>query len=117
MFGGNDKAKVKEIAEKVYSTSIDFHNEINTGNKLLTKAPYTIKGYGNEVKYIMKNLNIPYSENDASSQDEYFNYVADSKRDSSKINFVINCPGVNEAITSLPRAFSETLSIKSFATL
>ena len=75
----------KEIAEKVYSTSIDFHKEINTEKKLLTHVPSTIKGNAQEVKYVMNKLQLPYNANE---EEDNFGYVLDSRRDSSKINLV-----------------------------
>ncbi len=72
----------KEIAEKVYSTSVDFHQEINTEKKLLTSVPKTIKGTAQELKYVMNKLNVPFRSDD---NDEDFSYVYNSARDSSKI--------------------------------
>lgn len=83
-YGGKVAGPVfKEIAEKVYSTSIDFHQEINTGKKILTHVPTTIKGKSEEVKYVIKKLNIPYAE---TLSQENFCYVFDYKKDSAKIN-------------------------------
>jgi cell division protein FtsI (penicillin-binding protein 3) len=87
-YGGQVAGPVfKEIAEKVYSTSIDFHKEINSGNKILTLAPSTIKGTAEEVKCVMNYLDIPYKD-DASDNQDYFSYVYDSKSDSSKVQLV-----------------------------
>jgi cell division protein FtsI (penicillin-binding protein 3) len=72
----------KEIAEKVYSTSIDFHNEINTGKSFLSSKPNTIKGKAEDIKYIMNNLNIPYKNGNVSNDEDY---VFDSGRDTSKL--------------------------------
>ncbi|MFN5181899.1 MAG: penicillin-binding protein [Bacteroidota bacterium] len=77
----------KEIAEKVYSTSIDFHNEINSGKKILTQKPSILKGQADEIKYVMKNLNIPYKENGYLSNQDY---VQDNGKDSSKIYLQTN---------------------------
>jgi cell division protein FtsI (penicillin-binding protein 3) len=72
----------KEIAEKVYSTSVDFHDEINSGKKLLTNAPSTVKGTSKELKYVMTRLNVPFTSAD---NDEDFSYVYNAGRDSSKL--------------------------------
>ena len=77
----------KEIAEKVYSTSIDFHKEINAGKKLLTEKPSTIKGQADELKFVMKQLNIPYGEVGSIENQQI---VQDSRSDSSRILFRMN---------------------------
>lgn len=67
----------KEIAEKVYSNSLDFHQEINNG-KMLTKAPDVIKGKGEELNQVLNGLNIPHKSTEG-------NWTANTKTDSSKI--------------------------------
>ena len=52
----------KEIAEKVYSTSVDFHQEINSGEILLSSNTAEIKGKRNEIQQTFKQLKIPYNE-------------------------------------------------------
>ena len=74
----------REIAEKVYSTSVDFHKEINTGKKLLTKKPETIHGKADEIKYVMNQFGIPYKEKTTIENHEI---IRDCKSDSSKIDF------------------------------
>ncbi|MBC7861899.1 MAG: transpeptidase family protein, partial [Bacteroidia bacterium] len=86
-YGGAVSGPVfKEIAEKVYSTSVDFQTEINTGNKILTKVPSIIRGNGQEMNYVINKLNLPNKV--AEIEDEYFNYVYDPKSDSTKLNLV-----------------------------
>ncbi len=54
----------KEIAEKVYSGSIDFQKEINSGKKILTQAPAVIKGKREDVEQVLTSLEIPYKINE-----------------------------------------------------
>lgn len=49
----------KEIAEKVYSSSLDFITPINKPSTLLTKAPKVIKSKGSELSLLCNNLQIP----------------------------------------------------------
>jgi len=70
----------KEVAEKVYSSSLDFHQEINGGNQLLTKAPEMIKGKSKELNKVLAALNIPHK--DASNES---NWSSNSRIDSTKI--------------------------------
>ena len=71
----------KEIAEKVYSTSVDFHQEINSGEILLSSNTAEIKGKRNEIQQTFKQLKIPYNE----KLDDVSNtYVANTRIDSSK---------------------------------
>ncbi len=62
----------KEIAEKVYSTSLDFIQPINNKKNILTYAPSSIKSNKVELEAIYKNFNLPttkiYSESLTSSQ-------------------------------------------------
>jgi len=71
----------KEVAEKVYSNSLDFQTEINTGKMpLLSKAPEMIKGKKQDLGYVLADLNIPF-KNMASES----NWIVNSKTDSTKI--------------------------------
>ena len=71
----------KEVAEKVYSNSLDFQTEINIGKKpLLSKAPDMIKGRKQDLDYILTDLNIPFHNITTES-----NWIANSKTDSTKI--------------------------------
>lgn len=49
----------KEIAEKVYSTSLDFMSPINDKQTILTKAPGSIKSKNNELLASTKALKLP----------------------------------------------------------
>jgi len=49
----------KEIAEKVYSTSLDFIKPINNKKNILTYAPSSIKSNKAELEAIYKNFNLP----------------------------------------------------------
>jgi cell division protein FtsI (penicillin-binding protein 3) len=69
----------KEIAEKVYSSSLDFHQEINDGKKLLTHAPELIKGKKEDLSLVLASLNVPY-KNFSESE-----WVSNSRVDSTKI--------------------------------
>lgn len=70
----------KEVAEKVYSSSLDFHTEINDKTKLLTKAPEMIKGKREELETVLADLNIPYKSNSQSGT-----WTSNTKSDSTKI--------------------------------
>lgn len=69
----------KEIAEKVYSGSLDFIQPINDKKDLITKVPSTITAKGNEMASITKKLALPVS------QPETEKYVSRSSKDSTKI--------------------------------
>ena len=49
----------KEIAEKVYSSSVDFLEPINNKKNLLTKAPGSIKSKNDEMVIASKALKLP----------------------------------------------------------
>ena len=70
----------KEIAEKVYSSSLDFMQPINTRQDMLTKAPASIKTKTNEMLAISKALKLPV-KTDASEEA----YVSRNTNDSSKV--------------------------------
>ena len=70
----------KEVAEKVYSNSLDFQTEINVKEKLLTKAPDMIKGNKEDMAIVLKDLNIPYKKSNAEG-----NWITNNKSDSTKI--------------------------------
>ena len=48
----------KEIAEKVYSSSLNFMQPINNKQTLLTKAPESIKSKNNELVFALKAFNL-----------------------------------------------------------
>lgn len=71
----------KEVAEKVYSNSLDFQTEINTGKMpLLSKVPEMIKGKKQDLDYVLADLNIPFKNIVTES-----NWTANSKTDSTRI--------------------------------
>ncbi len=69
----------KEIAEKVYSSNVDFIQPINDKKNLITKAPSVITTKGNEIASVTKKLALPVS------QPETEKYVSRSSKDSTKI--------------------------------
>ena len=78
----------KEIAEKVFSSSLDFIQPINANKDLLTKAPDVITTKSNELNQVAKSFGLPMVTNDTDS------YVFRSTKDSSKINVTaINLEG------------------------
>ena len=68
----------KEIAEKVYSGSLDFHREINKGPRLLTKAPEVIKGKKEDLSTVLAGLKIPHKKAEGA-------WLAGSRADSAKV--------------------------------
>lgn len=70
----------KEIAEKVYSSSLDFMQPINNKQDLLTKAPASIKSKNNEMLIASKALKLPVKTD--ASEDAY---VSRNTSDSSKV--------------------------------
>jgi cell division protein FtsI (penicillin-binding protein 3) len=72
----------KEIAEKVYSSSLNCIEPINNGNKLLTKAPEAITAKSNELAQVANDFHIPVK----SKSNE--NYVHQQKSASEKWEFV-----------------------------
>lgn len=70
----------KEIAEKVYSSSLDFHKEINGAKTLLTKAPDVMKGKKEDMNMVLANLNIPFKNSGSDAS-----WIANAKTDSTKI--------------------------------
>lgn len=75
----------KEIAEKVYSTSLDFLEPINNKQILLTKAPASVKSQNNEIIIASKALKLPTK---SSSTDD--NYVSRNTNDSTTISLQSN---------------------------
>lgn len=72
----------KEIAEKVYSSSLEFMQPINNKQDLLTIAPTSIKSKNNEMLTASKALKLPVQ---TSGQEE--EYVVRNTADSSKVVF------------------------------
>lgn len=70
----------KEIAQKVYSSSLEFHHEINEGKNIITKTPLTIKTKTQDLNNILTQIKIP---NKNSSEGEW---AVDTQTDSLSIN-------------------------------
>ncbi len=71
----------KEIAEKVYSSSLDFLEPINNKQNLLTKAPGSIKSKNDEIMIASKALKLPVK-----SEATEDNYVSRNPSDSTRIS-------------------------------
>ncbi len=75
----------KEIAEKVYSTSVDFLEPINNKQNLLTKFPASIKSQNNEMIVALNALKL---KNKSDANDN--NYVSRNLNDSIRISLQSN---------------------------
>ena len=75
----------KEIAEKVYSSSLDFLEPINNKQNLLTKAPGSIKSKNDEMVIASKALKLPTKSN--ATED---GYVSRNPSDSTRISLQTN---------------------------
>lgn len=73
----------KEIAEKVYSSGLDFINPVNTKNTLLTNAPQTIKTQNKELVTVCKSFSIPEQSNANENS-----YVTRNPSDTAKVELV-----------------------------
>jgi cell division protein FtsI (penicillin-binding protein 3) len=73
----------KEIAEKVYSSGLDFIEPVNVKNTLLTSAPEVIKTRSQELLTVCKSLSVP-----AKSNVEENKYAAKNSVDSTKVVLV-----------------------------
>ena len=71
----------KEIAEKVYSSSLDFLEPINNKQNLLTKAPGSIKSKNDEMVIASKALKLPTKSN--ATED---GYVSRNPTDSTRVS-------------------------------
>jgi cell division protein FtsI (penicillin-binding protein 3) len=69
----------KEIAQKVYSSSLEFHKEINSSKILITKTPNVIKTKAEELSNVLTQINIPKNTNGNRS------WVTDTQTDSLQI--------------------------------
>ena len=72
----------KEIAEKVYSNSLDFIESINHPQKFLTKIPNVITTKSEDLEKVANSFSIPFSNNDSDV------YSSINKHDSTKINLI-----------------------------
>jgi cell division protein FtsI (penicillin-binding protein 3) len=70
----------KEIAEKVYSSSVDFIKPVNNQKDLLTKLPEVITTKSGELNRITKSIGLPTSISETDG------YVMRNRKDSVKIN-------------------------------
>jgi cell division protein FtsI (penicillin-binding protein 3) len=75
----------KEIAEKVYSSSVDFLEPINNKQNLLTKAPGSIKTQNDEMVIASKALKLPTTSNATENS-----YVSRNQTDSTHISLQTN---------------------------
>lgn len=71
----------KEIAEKVYSSGLDFLSPINKNNDLITKVPSTATTRNDELTEVANLLYLPV-KNSSNSE----NYAARNYSDSTKLN-------------------------------
>ena len=71
----------KEIAEKVYSTSLDFLEPINNKQDFLTKAPQSSKTKNEELMVAGKALKLPVNSKVTEN-----NYVSRNHQDSTRIS-------------------------------
>ncbi len=73
----------REIAEKVYSSGLDFIKPVNTKNTLLTNVPQTIKTQNRELTAVCKSFSILARSNALEN-----NYVSKNPNDSVRIDLV-----------------------------
>ncbi len=73
----------REIAEKVYSSGLDFIKPVNTKNTLLTNVPQTIKTQSNELTAVCKSFSILAKSNALEN-----NYVIKNPNDSSRVDLL-----------------------------
>jgi len=71
----------KEIAEKVYSSSLNCIEPVNNKNQFMTKAPDVITAKSNELSRVAQSFNLPL-KNKGSEQ-----FVHRNKTDTAKWNF------------------------------
>jgi cell division protein FtsI (penicillin-binding protein 3) len=74
----------KEIAEKVYSGSVDFLHPVNEGETKPVNVPELITGKASEVKHLARAFEIPARIVDEDT------YVKATKKDTLKINVKVN---------------------------
>ena len=75
----------KEVAEKVYSGSLDFIEPINQNPTLLTKSPETIKTQSKELTKVCTSLGIPNRNNVEDNK-----YASKNSNDSTRVVLVEN---------------------------
>ncbi len=74
----------KEIAEKIYSSSVDFIQPINIKKDILTKAPKVITTKSNELNGIAKAFSLPINQTDSDK------YATQNQKDTVKISLYEN---------------------------
>ncbi len=74
----------KEIAEKVFSSNVDFIQPINSKNDLLTKAPSVLTTRSNELNGIAKVFSLPINKTDSDK------FVTQNQKDTTKISYYEN---------------------------
>lgn len=62
------------IANKVYASTLRYHEAVNEKQRLQKEIPISINGYHNDLKTVLASLKIPYSNK---NQDEWVNTKAD----------------------------------------
>src|ERR1019366_2161994 len=72
----------KDVADKVYSTSLEIHKEINSVQpKVALRVPSTKSGSQEEIDIVLKRLKVPVKSNDTKAE-----WVSSSTTDSISIN-------------------------------
>ncbi len=65
------------IANKVYASTLRYHEAVNEKNRLRKEIPISINGYRNDLKTVLAELKIPYS---TKNQEEWVNTKADENK-------------------------------------
>ncbi|MBI2721621.1 MAG: PASTA domain-containing protein [Bacteroidetes bacterium] len=74
----------KEIAEKVYSSSVDFISPVNLKKDLITKAPNVISTKASELNGLATALSLPFNKTDSDK------YVTQNHNDTTRISLSEN---------------------------
>ncbi|MBA3665248.1 MAG: transpeptidase family protein [Bacteroidetes bacterium] len=79
-YGGLVAAPVfKEVAEKVYSSSVDFIKPVNLKKDMLTKSPEVIATKSEELSGLAKAFSLPVNKTDSDK------YVSQNRKDTTRI--------------------------------
>lgn len=73
----------KDVADKVYSTSIEIHEEINKPEMLANKVPTTKTGTEKDVELVLKTLKVKVNSNETTGE-----YASTAVIDSSSVKLV-----------------------------
>jgi cell division protein FtsI (penicillin-binding protein 3) len=65
------------IANKVYASTLRYHDAVNEKHSTSNEIPVSISGYRNDLKTVLAALKIPYS---TKNQEEWVNTKADDKK-------------------------------------